>query len=220
MTNPNDPDVSGSPTYAGSPASRTSKFRKPAVITLAFIGGLALTLQVLEASAEPGSKQSTSVQQAPAAVPTPPAGKAWLQGAVTDETGQRLDNVNVEVWSNDPAATEPVASNLTYGGMPADGRHDHGVYRVEVPIHEPYRILFSAVGGEEDGDAYQMQWYGQGRPIMGRVARRGQAPALAPAIRNLGTTQLVHHGQMICSGTKAAPQKKDVKAGKPERRER
>ena len=211
MTRPNDPDVPPTPTDAGKPASRARRFGTPIVASLAVVGGLAVAPQVLPASAAPGAGQwALESQVAPRMAP--PAGYVWLQGALTDQAGHRLDNVNVEVWSNDPKATEPVASNLTYGGAPADGRHQHGAYRVQVPIGQPYRIVFSAVGGQEDGDAFRMQSYGAGRPIMARTA--GRAAAVSPrTVRNLGTTELVHQGR-VKSTVRATLHPRKVKKGK------
>jgi hypothetical protein len=138
-----------------------------------------------------------AVREAAPAAPVPPAGSAWLQGVLTDQAGHALDNVNVEVWSTDPTATAPVGSNLTYAGAPADGRHAHGAYRVEVPSDKPYTIVFSGVGGAEDGDAYRMQSYGQGRPLMVRSTTGNTGKTVtAGTTRNLGATALVHQGRV------------------------
>lgn len=191
-----DPDQAASSPDDGIPKSRNR--RKPLVITaLAAIGALVLAPQVLPASADPGVPADSGRVHLPKVAP--PAGSAWIQGKLTDQAGHGLDNVNVEVWSDDPAATAPIASNLTYGGLPADGRHAHGAYRVEVPADKPYVLLFSAVNGAEDGDAYRMQSYGKGRPIMIRStsakALRGAGKAVA-GVRDLGLTQLVHQGKV------------------------
>ena len=135
----------------------------------------------------------------------------WVQGVLTDQAGHGLDNVNVEVWPSDPAATAPIGSNLTYGGFPQDGRHGHGAYRVEVPLGQPYRIEFSGVGGAEDGDAYRQTSYGQGRPIMFRSSGAKAAAAKAGTVRNLGTTELVHQGKVRSAMNAARPAR--VKAG-------
>ena len=141
-----------------------------------------------------------------AQVPAPPADEAWIQGALTDQAGHRLNNVNVEVWSTDLNATEPVASNLSYAGDPADGRHQNGVYRVAVPSGTPYLLTFSTVSGQEDGDKYRAQAYGAGRPIVTRSQSRlmrGSAVMARPGrVINLGTTQMVRQGT-VSSKTRA-----------------
>jgi hypothetical protein len=176
---------------------RGRRYRTAAVAAVAVTGGLVLTPQVLPAQAAPATKHTNFKVVAPAV----PAGDAWIQGTLTDQAGHKLDNVNVEVWSTDPTATEPTGSNLTYAGVPADGRHNHGVYRVQVPLNEPYTIVFSGVADAEDGDAYRMQSYGSGRPIMVRPGNSSRSAAAAAAlvpglVRGLGTTQLVHQGHV------------------------
>ncbi len=163
MTNPNDPDVPPTSTDAGRPTSRARRFGTPIVASLAVVGGLAVAPQVVPASAAPGTGQWTLESQVAAKL-APPPGYVWLEGALTDQAGHRLDNVNVEVWSNDPSATEPVASNLTYGGAPADGRHQHGGYRVQVP-HRP------AVPGR----LLRRRWPGRRRRVPHAVVRAGTA---------------------------------------------
>ena len=81
----------------------------------------------------------------------PPAGESWIQGRLTDQAGHNLNNVNVEAWPMDPNASVPVASNLSYAGAPADGRHQSGVFRLAVP-GASYRITISTIDGQEDGD--------------------------------------------------------------------
>ena len=174
---------------------RGRRYGTAAVAAVAVTGGLILAPQVLPAQASPAKHGSFK------ALAVVPAGDAWIQGSLTDQAGHKLDNVNVEVWSTDPTATEPTGSNLTYAGVPVDGRHNHGVYRVQVPLDQPYTIVFSGVADAEDGDAYRMQSYGAGRPIMvrpGNTARSAaNAAALVPGlVRNLGTTQLVHQGRV------------------------
>ena len=194
--------------------SRTRR-RIPVLIGLTAAGSLALASQVMPASAESVHRAGTR-SAAVAQIPTPPAGEAWIQGALTDQAGHRLNNVNVEVWSTDTNATEPVASNLSYAGAPADGRHQNGVYRVAVPSGTPYILTFSTLSGQEDGDLFRAQAYGSGRPI----ATRSDSPSLqgtpvmAPAGRviNLGTTQMVRQGTVSSKTTARLGGK--VKAGK------
>jgi hypothetical protein len=190
-----------------TPATR--RYKKPAVLlTLGVVGALALSPLADGASASTGVRQASSESRLALAPLAPPTGMAWIQGVVTDQAGHGLDNVNVEVWSSDPSATAPTGSNLSYGGFPADGRHGHGAYRIEVPAGQPYTIVFSAVGGKEDGDAFRMQEYGRGLPIM---VKGTASAAKAGTTRNLGTTALVHQGQ-VHSTIKISAAK--VKAGK------
>ena len=202
---------------SGADAGQRTRHRRiPALIGLTAAGGMALASQVLPASAEPvhlGAPRSAVVAPAP----TPPAGETWIQGALTDQAGHLLNNVNVEVWSTDLNATEPVASNLSYAGDPADGRHQSGVYRVAVPSGTPYIITFSTVGGLEDGDRFRAQAYGAGLPIMTRSQNRlmGGSAVMATSGRiiNLGITQMVHQGT-VSSKTTARLSAKTIAAGK------
>jgi hypothetical protein len=146
--------------------------------------------------------------------PLPAPGNTWIQGVLTDQANHPLDNVNVEVWSPSDTASTPVASNLTYAGTPNDARHQHGVFRVEVPSNEPYVLVFSGISKSEDGDAYRMQTYGQGRPI---VARAGQAAgtggrAATGRVVDLGKIQLVHQGH-VRSATSVKLARKKVQSG-------
>jgi hypothetical protein len=186
------------------------RYRTAAVAAVALAGGLVLTPQVLPAQAATAKHTAFKV-----VAPAVPAGDAWLQGTLTDQAGHPLDNVNVEVWSTDPTATEPTGSNITYAGVPADGRHAHGAYRIQVPLNAPYTIVFSAVGNSEDGDAYRMQKLGAGRPIMVRPGNTTRSAADAAALLpgrvfNLGKTQLVHQGRVASAVKVKAPK---VKAG-------
>jgi Bacterial Ig-like domain (group 3) len=187
----------------------SSRFpRSKVMLAMAIVGGLSLTPLALDSSATADTEQAGQQSRVTIAPPVkPPTGMVWLQGTVTDQAGHGLDNVNVEVWSDDPAAAAPAGSNLSYGGFPADGRHGHGAFRVEVPLGQPYVIVFSGVQGAEDGDAFRMQSYGAGRPIMtlGGTAAAG-------AVRNLGSIELVHQGK-VASKVKALKPAK-VKAGK------
>ncbi len=138
----------------------------------------------------------------------PPAGSTWIVGVTTDQAATGQDNVNVEAWPDDPSATAPVASALTYGGANYNAVSAHGFFRLQVPSDQPYRIVFSAVNGQEDGDAFRMQSYGQGRPIVVRTPGR----AAAGRIRDLGTIQLVRQGK-VASKTKAVVRTKKVHPG-------
>jgi hypothetical protein len=197
-------------TTEGDVQTPTRRYKKPFVmLTLGVLGALALSPLADGASATTG--QASSDSKLAVTSLAPPTGMAWIQGVVTDQAGHGLDNVNVEVWPSDPAATAPVGSNLSYGGFPADGRHGHGAYRIEVPAGQPYRIVFSAVGGEEDGDDYRMQEYGRGLPVMVK-STGAHAAAKAGTTRNLGYTALVHQGQVRSTIKLSQPAK--VKAGK------
>jgi hypothetical protein len=182
--------------------------RATAALVLATAGALAF---VSNASAADNHGQSSSLATVHAKLAkTPPAGMTWLQGVLTDQAGHPLDNVNVEVWSSDTQSSAPVASNLTYAGTgPTRG---HGVFRVEVPMGQPYRLAFSAIGGQQDGDAYRTQWYGGGRPIMALRAGRaaGGVQGIASGrVRDLGKIALVHQGKVASHAT-AAPVKAKV----------
>ena len=137
----------------------------------------------------------------------PPEGMTWIEGVITDQAAHGQDNVNVEAWPRDPAAVAPVASALTYGGPP-DGSALHGFFLLQVPSDQAYRIVFSAVAGQEDGDAFRMKSYGHGRPI----AVRNLAVA-AGRVRDLGTIALARQGHVV-SKTKAVLARARVAAGK------
>ncbi len=132
--------------------------RIAAAVALAVAGALLVTPQVLPASASTSADSAATVQ---ALAPTePPAGMAWIEGIITDQAGHPLDNVNVEAWQvDDGTERQLVASNLTYAGVPDDGRHGHGVFRLEVPIHHKYEIVFSTDQGAEDDDAFRLDTY-------------------------------------------------------------
>ena len=218
MSHRNEHEVPPQPDTSLS-ASRARRRRTPTLVGVAAIGGLALVApQVLPASAHPVVVSASSMKVTARAA-QPPAGSSWIQGVLTDQAGHPLNNVNVEAWPMDTEAAEPVASNLTYAGSPADNRHQSGVFRLEVPAGTPYRITFSAVGGVEDGDRFRMQDYGSGRPIMARASSPGQraraSAVVAPSGRiiNLGTTQLVRQGT-VSSKTTARLGRAKVKAGR------
>lgn len=175
---------------------------------LAVTGGLLITPQVLPASASAGL--SSDAGQLLVLAPTePPEGKAWLEGVLTDQAGHPLDGVNVEAWRVDTVEPEMVASNFTYAGDPDDGRHDHGVFRLEVPIQAEYEVLFSTDRGEEDGDRFRMDTY---------VAPNGNDTIKVGTrkTRNLGTTEIARvDAQPSTTRAKLAPTKVKVgKAGK------
>jgi hypothetical protein len=156
----------------------------------------------------------------------PPPGMSWIQGTLTDQAGHRLNNVNVEAWSPDPSDLGPLASNLSYDGGPvasnlsyagsyADPLHQSGVFRLEVPARAAYRLTFSTINGQEDGDKFRMLTYGRGRPIMARTVPGAAAPAAVVAlpgrIINLGTIQLARQGH-VSSTTSVRLAKKRIKA--------
>jgi hypothetical protein len=146
--------------------------------------------------------------------PLPAPGNTWIQGVLTDQANHPLDNINVEVWSPSDTASTPVASNLTYAGTPNDARHQHGVFRVEVPSNEPYVLVFSGISRSEDGDAYRMQTYGHGRPIVARAALgagTGNRAATGRVV-DLGKIQLAHQGH-VRSSTSVKLARKKVRSG-------
>jgi hypothetical protein len=174
-------------------------------------GGVVMASQSTTAAASP------HVHRTPfrvVAAPLPAPGNTWIQGVLTDQANHPLDNVNVEVWSAS-GGSAPVASNLTYAGTPADARHQHGVFRVEVPMNEPYTIVLSGVGGAEDGDAYRMTSVGNGRPIEARP-ERGSAKAATGRVLDLGTFQLAHQGQVAATTTAKLAKKKVVAGSRPQ----
>ena len=212
MSHRNEHEVPPQPDTSLS-ASRARRRRTPILVGIATIGGLALVApQVLPASADPVVVSGPSMRVTARAA-QPPAGSSWVQGVLTDQAGHTLNNVNVEAWPMDTEAAEPVASNLTYAGSPADNRHQNGVFRLEVPAGTTYRITFSAVGGAEDGDRFRMQNYGGGRPIMARASRASAVVAPSGRVINLGTTQLVRQGT-VSSKTTARLGRAKVKAGR------
>jgi hypothetical protein len=147
----------------------------------------------------------------------------WFEGVITDQAGHRLNNVNVEAWNSNPSEIGPVASNLSYAGNPADGRHQSGVFRLEVPGGAGYRITFSTFSGQEDADPYRMQTYAGGRLVMARTTTGGAVTAavLAAApgrIVNLGTVRLARRTSVgnvgrVASTTTARLVKARIKVG-------
>src|SRR3954469_12603410 len=135
-----------------------------ATTTLAVLGGALLASQSIHASTPRALARGAMPR--PVEALAPPVGTTWIVGVVSDQAAHGQDNVNVEAWPDDPTATEPVASALTYGGPNYNALSAHGFFRLEVPSDQPYRIVFSAVHGQEDGDAFRMQAYGQDRPIV------------------------------------------------------
>jgi hypothetical protein len=173
---------------------------------LTFAGGGAV-IATSSTSATASADQASATYQL-ADDPLPAPGKAWIQGVITDQANHALDNVNVEVWPTDPNASEPVASNLTYAGTPADLRHQHGVFRVEVPMNVPYVIVLSGVRGAEDGDPYRMTSVGGGRPIMARSGTGAGTRLADGRVLDLGTFQLARQGRVSAKATADLAKKK------------
>jgi hypothetical protein len=171
--------------------------RRPAAVIAAILacGALVATSQVLPASATPAG--ADGAQPAAAAdAPKPPKGKAWLVGVITDQAGHPLQDVNVEAWPDDPDATEPTASDLTYENL-LTGKQ--GYYRLEVPIHASYRIVVSA----DTEDPYRTFQYNDGDPIKAGTRK----------VRKLGTSEIARVALQPSKTTvKAKPA--TVKAGK------
>jgi hypothetical protein len=126
----------------------------------------------------------------------PPAGKAWLVGVITDQAGHPLQDVGVEAWLDDPAATEPTASDLTYENVAND---QQGYFRLEVPTGASYRIVVSA----DPEDPYREFDYNGGKPV--KVGQR--------TVRDLGASEIARvDRQPSKTGAKVKPG--TVKAGK------
>jgi Bacterial Ig-like domain (group 3) len=188
------------------PTPRWSRFTKASGVTaLAVLGGVLLGPQAISS---PDSLALDGVGSS-GAVPAlaPPAGTTWIVGTLTDQAAHGQDNVNVEAWPSGSGAVAPAASALTYGGPNFNAVAAHGFFRLEVPSNQAYRIVFSTVGGKEDGDAFRMQKYGHGRPIAVRTGR-----AAPGRIRNLGTIALVRQGK-VTSQTRAVARPAKVNAG-------
>lgn len=204
---------------SGGRAPRVRRRRRQVAVAVATVGGLVLVPQALPSSgsALSGAHATSASIAAPAAAAAalqPPAGKSWIQGALTDQAGHRLDNVNVEVWPMDLTAIAPVASNLSYAGDTPD--RQSGVFRLEVPAGTPYRITFSTILGQEDGDPYRMLAYGGGGPIMTRTNRIAAAAAVVAApgrIINLGSVSLARQG-LVSSAITAQLAKRKIAAGR------
>ena len=208
MSDVNDPEVPG--TFTDSPRrSRATRSRRLAAgISLTAIAGMVVALQTAQASPGAAVGHAPKTHGSAAAVAlVPPAGMTWIEGVITDQAAHGQDNVNVEAWPRDPAAAAPAASALTYGGPP-DGSALHGFFLLQVPSGQAYRIVFSAVAGQEDGDAFRMRAYGHGRPIAVR-----NLAAAAGRVRDLGTIALARQGH-VASRTKAVLAKAKVAAGK------
>jgi Bacterial Ig-like domain (group 3) len=208
MSSAQDHDVSARGRRGRSHRSRGSASTATlAGISLLATAALVVASQAMLASAAPAVHTARGVRTGPAPALAPPAGSTWIEGVITDQAAHGEDNVNVEAWPRAGSATAPVASSLTYGASPAHPRLTHGFFLLEVPSGKAYRIVFSAVGGKEDGDPFRMRSYGHRRPIAVRTA-------VAPGrIRDLGTVALARHGH-VASKTKASPARAKVAAGK------
>lgn len=202
--------MTASPSEVRQSARSSTRRLGVALISTGAAAALALAAQLAPAEAAPARMAVAAPPVAPAddVEPTPAAGMTWLQGVLTDQAGTTIDNVNVEVWPADPAATSPVASNLTYAGLPEDDRHDSGVFRVEVPSGVAYRISLSTVSGAEDGDPFRMTWIGGGGPIMAREDQRAVQLAPSGRIVDFGEIQLARQGQVDSRTTAKATKRK------------
>jgi hypothetical protein len=193
--------------HGGTRSARAHLSRtRAAGVTLVVIGALFLASHTRDAFATPAAMNAPTAPHRAAVPAVPPPGHTWIEGAVTDQADHGQDNVNVEAWSTDPDATAPVASSLTYGGPPSGIKYEHGFFLLDVPSDKPYRIIFSGVGGKEDGDQFRMKSYGRGRPI---VVRNLATPG---RIRDLGPVQLVRQGR-VASRTKAVLPRSKITTG-------
>jgi hypothetical protein len=201
----------GAPGPQPDDGRRASRHRRRPWAILAVpltLTGLLLASQAGLASPTSGVTRASLGGHLQLAPVVPPPGHTWIQGIVTDQANQAQDDINVEAWPADPGATAPIASALTYGGPPDDPSYTHGFFSLEVPSGQPYRLVFSGVSGQEDGDLFRMMRYGHGLPIMVR-----NLPSASGRIRDLGLIALARQGK-VTSTTKAVLSRSKVKAHK------
>lgn len=163
--------------------ARTRTLAALATSALLAVGGTAHATSGGEAHAS--GEAATVLPGGPA---HPPAGRAWIQGVVTDQAGHARDGVNVEAHAVDAPGSAPVASSLTYADP--DDSHPHGFFRLFVPAGK-YQVVLSATGSREDGDGYRLQWY----------ADRQNLTVLTRQVRDLGSVALVHQGRVASTTT-------------------
>jgi hypothetical protein len=218
MSKINDPNDSENQREGGAWGRPGGSRRRVALCSIAVAGGLLFIAQALQSPEAHAFTHAASSGGASAAAPAP--GTTWVEGVITDSCGQGQDDVNVEAWSDGGAPTAsaltyggPAASALTYGGPRFDAQQGHGFFRLEVPSNQPYRIAFSAVGGQEDGDPFLMAWYGMNRPIMVRQAAKGAAALPPGRMRDLGTIQLARQAQGPATSTTTAKARGKLHAG-------
>jgi hypothetical protein len=157
------------------------------IAALTACGALVVAPHALPASATPGVPDQRAAVAAPAG---PPVGRAWLVGVITDQAGHPLQDVNVEAWPDDPAATAPTASDRTYENEQDD---QQGYFRLEVPIHARYRIVVSA----DPEDPYRTFQYNDGEPIkvgLRKVRRLGTSEIARVALQRSQTTAEIGPG--------------------------
>ena len=199
--------LNNSGVQAAAPAGVGSRsrtwFRRATVLTAMVVAGGVMFA--------PGATHQSSAEAAARGVPmrdvatlAPPAGTTWITGTLTDQALKGQDNVTVQALPS--GGSGPLATALTYGGANFKDVAAHGFFRMEVPSGQAYQIVFSGVNGAEDGDAFRMQKYGKGRPILAKVS---VGAAAAGTVRNLGKIQLVRQGKVV-SKIKAKPSKVQV----------
>lgn len=219
MSKFNDPNDSENQREGGASGHPARSRRRVAVCSIAVAGGLLFTAPALQSPEAHALTDAAMAGGASAAGPAP--GTTWVEGVITDQCGQGQDDVNVEAWSDGGSPTAsaltyggPAASALTYGGPRFDAQQGHGFFRLEVPSDQPYRIAFSAVGGQEDGDPFQMMWYGMNRPIMVRHAAKAAAALPPGRMRDLGSIQLARQAQAPAVSTTTAKARGKLHVGK------
>jgi 5-hydroxyisourate hydrolase-like protein (transthyretin family) len=126
--------------------------RRTAVAALAGVATLVIAPQALPASASGPVPGSAAVE--------PPQGQALIQGVVTDQSGNPVDDVTVQATKADGT---PAASALTYASDRADGPQ-HGYFYLQV-TRGTYTLTFTK-------DGYR------GDPLEAQVTKRGQHVSL------------------------------------------
>lgn len=118
----------------------------------------------------------------------PAAGRAWVQGVLTDQAGHPRDGINVEAYAVGGSSSTPVASSITYANP--DDSHPHGFFRLFVPAGKS-QVVLSATDAREDRDDYRLQWFGA----------RQKLTVLSKQVRDLGSIALVHRGSVPSTTT-------------------
>ncbi|MGZ4456101.1 MAG: Ig-like domain repeat protein [Nocardioides sp.] len=155
--------------------------------TTALLAAAGLAVVSFHGTSAQASQGSASASTSGLSAPTAPhKGRAWIQGAVTDQAGHYLDDVNVEALDADGGVT---ASSITYEDP--DGGHPHGFFRLYVPAGK-YQVRFSSL----DGEPFRTAYYSEDGAVKNLTV-------VSKQIRVLDTTALLHAGK-VASTTKAS----------------